>query len=152
MAYVDLNPIRAGIAATPENSEFTSIYERIRALHPRSDGSPVADQNSTVPLMAFRSNVEIDNSIPYGLEDYLELVDWSGRAIRVDKRGSIRAGLPSILQRLSIDAEAWQLAMRPRGNVFGRAIGSLNYLRLHAKTLGQSWVRDFRKAQRLYGR
>jgi hypothetical protein len=31
MAYVDLNPVPAGIAATPEQSDFTSIQLRIKA-------------------------------------------------------------------------------------------------------------------------
>ena len=32
MAYVDLNPIRARIAKTPQSSRFTSIYERMQSM------------------------------------------------------------------------------------------------------------------------
>ena len=30
--------------------------------------------------------------LPFLLEDYLEVVDWTGRIIREDKRGSISSG------------------------------------------------------------
>jgi len=58
--------------------------------------------------------------------------------VRNDKRGFIDERLPAIAQRLNIEAEAWKAAMRRRGNVFGRAMGKLDHLRLHARTLGQS--------------
>jgi len=53
------------------------------------------------------------SAIPYGFADYLQLVDWTGRCVRADKRGFISEELPPIARRLRIDGEAWQRAMVP---------------------------------------
>ena len=151
MAYVDLNPVRAGIASTPEDSEFTSIYERIRRLKGVASGGEAEAIASSVALQSFSDEGSRAARIPYSFKEYLQLVDWTGRAIRNDKRGHIDAALPPIVARLNIDPSAWEAAMKPRGNVFGRAMGRLNHLQLHAKALGQSWVRGLRKAEILYG-
>jgi REP element-mobilizing transposase RayT len=154
MAYVDLNPVRAGIAAMPEDSDFTSIEARIKELaaaHDSGSGSSDANGSLHVPLLKFRGAVvDSEPTIPFHFSDYLELVDWTGRTIRSDKRGAIDPRLPPIMQRLNVDAAAWQEAMRPSSNVFGRALGRLDHLRLHAKALGQSWIRGLRQADRLF--
>lgn len=84
------------------------------------------------------------------MRDYLSLVDWSGRAIRAGKLGFIAADVPPILKRLNIESDAWELLMTRRGTLFGRAMGRVDTMRLHAATLGQSWVRGLRSAQRVY--
>jgi len=156
MVYVDLNPIRAGIAATPQDSEFTSIYERIREVRQRQTAAGAEYEASDeptirIPLVPFKATVHVKVvALPYRLEDYLELIDWTGRAIVSGRRGFTDDNVPPLMRRLNVDAEAWALAMRPRGNIFGRAMGKLDHLRLHAKTLGQSWVRGLHQAQRLY--
>jgi REP element-mobilizing transposase RayT len=146
MAYVDLNPVRAGIAKTPEESEFTSIYARIR----QHNRHPVKSDEVTPRLRKF-SDEGASGAIPFKFADYLQLVDWSGRKIRRDKRGHIDDRLPPILTRLNIDPDVWQDAMSPHKNHFGRALGRLDRLRLHAERLKQSWIRGQRYCERLYG-
>jgi REP element-mobilizing transposase RayT len=150
MVYVDLNPVRAGIAATAADSEFTSIYERIKAM--QAGRAHRTEPCAAPPLLPFRSrSLSSRGQLPVGLHSYLELVDWTTRAHRQGKRNEIEEPLPALMMRLNVDAHAWRLAMRPNGNVFGRALGSLGRLQLHARTLGQSWVRGARGAERLFG-
>ena len=117
MAYVDLNPIRAGMAATPETSEHTSIKERIS---PRFDlAQAVREQMQMAALLRFDGPVkpllhfegalvqEVQTGIPFASEDYLALVDFTGRAIDPRKKGAIANTQPPILQRLGITPEQW---------------------------------------------
>lgn len=116
MAYVDLNPLRAGEAKTPEASKYTSIQERIKPQFNLAkavrDQCLASDFKLPIkPLLAFEDAVKSDrqDGIPYSFNDYLQLVDWSGRAIRDDKLGFIASRLPSILIRLKISPDRWLL-------------------------------------------
>jgi hypothetical protein len=62
--------------------------------------------------------------LPFILRDYLELVDWTGRIIRQDKRGAIVSSLPPILERLSLDREAWITLTTQFEHQFGQWVGS----------------------------
>ena len=148
MAYVDLNPVRAGIAATPEASDFTSIKARIAAA--RSGAPPASANQLPLRLLPFRAPGARTLHLPFAIKDYLLLVDWSGRRLRKNKRGHIDAAQPPILTRLKIDPSAWEVMMQPSGNRFGRALGPLDHLRLHAKTVGQSWIQGFKQAAQIF--
>jgi len=119
MAYVDLNPVRAGIADTPEHSEHTSIRERLQPrfdLHQAIDdqtncGDLLDFTSSLKPLLPFENRLtdKLQNGILLSFEEYLALVDWTGRIIRNDKRGHIDNALPPILNRLQISPEQWRI-------------------------------------------
>jgi len=81
-----------------------------------------------------------DRSITFDYADYLELIDWTGRCCRKDKRGHIPIHLPPILQRLNIDQDAWLKAMRPEGLQTSRAMGYIERLKQFAKDKGLAWI------------
>ena len=107
LAYVDLNPIRAKMAKTPESSNYTSARKRI--IKAKSVHTANHPNQQVKGLLVFAGNPKqnMPAGLPFKLTDYLELLDWTGRIIREDKRGAIAKDLPPILQRLNINAENW---------------------------------------------
>lgn len=137
MAYVDLNPIRAALAKSPEQSDYTSIQERI--LHPENRA-----------LRPFAEHADDDVGIPFGLKDYLELVDWAGREIKYGKKGFISEHQPPILNRLGMDAAPiLNYLRRTEKQSFG-AFGPVSLLRVFAHSLGRRFIKGLSLGRSLF--
>ncbi len=116
---VDLNPIRVDMADSPQTSEYTCIKERIKpvfcleeAVKSQTESGDLREFNTPLkPLLHFEGKVtnQPQTGILFTFQDYLELVDWTGRIIRSDKRGFIDGDLPPILKRLQISPEQWSI-------------------------------------------
>ncbi|MEW7992298.1 MAG: transposase [Candidatus Thiodiazotropha sp.] len=81
MTYVDLNPVRAGMAKTPEQSEYTSIAERTTMLKQSRNRTKKANNPADLHPFAGNPRKSMSRGLPFRLKDYLELIDWTGRAI-----------------------------------------------------------------------
>ena len=84
MAYVDLNPIRARMADSPETSEFTSAKRRIQAVRHESNSTTPSQPNPMFPFVGYPHD-SLPVGLPFRLQDYLELLDWTGRQLRKGK-------------------------------------------------------------------
>jgi len=129
MAYVDLNPIRAQMADTLEDSDYTSVKSRlaadgckdllaqaisemvdrgdlnhfdtpIRSLMPFSDTASNQSENRG-------KNKENTNGLPMSEKEYFMLLDQTGRIVSGNKRGRIDPTLSPILKRLGLSVEQW---------------------------------------------
>ncbi|MDN2662110.1 transposase [Psychromonas sp. 14N.309.X.WAT.B.A12] len=145
MAYVDLNPVRAKMSVSIETSEYTSAYERIHGVAQQQE-KPLEYTFTKKPLFGFvgdESQHNAENNIqglPFSLLDYIELVDWSGRIIREDKRGAISNQRPRLLSMLALDDETWLSLASSFGKDYHGAVGSLEALAAYASNTGKRWI------------
>ncbi|BAJ03421.1 hypothetical protein [Shewanella violacea] len=128
MAYVELNPIRAKVAQTPESSDYTSLQLRIKAA---------LKGKQPVKLLPFIGNEHGHQAkgINFDLKDYLELVDETGRILRDDKRGAISANTVRILTRLNITSDNWIKLTTDFGKLFHGPVGTLPELTSYCEHL-----------------
>ena len=144
-AYIDLNPVAAGIANVPEKSAHTSVKQRIQhaAEQGKLEALKAAREGSVAGSRA-AGNLEQDHSIEdrrqlpgkrnqnarpgmvasMSLGSYLLLVEYTGRLFRNGK-ARINAGVQDVFERLGTSAEFWDARLKKmlrsyslRGHVF----------------------------------
>jgi REP element-mobilizing transposase RayT len=121
MAYVDLNPVRANIARTPEGSDYTSVKQRV--IQAKKEKQP----NALLPFIG-NPRKDMPKGLPFELIDYLELIELTGRCIRDDKAGHIEARQPAILLRLNISPDNWLTLSKGFSKLFHGAVGHSDVL------------------------
>ena len=70
---------------------------------------------------------------------YLELLEWSGRQWRGDKRGAIPEDLPPVFERLGIAGDGWMKLLRGFHARFRRAAGRPETMAKEADRRGRRW-------------
>jgi hypothetical protein len=177
--YVDLNPVRAGIADSPEDSAHTSAYQRIQGRQQRQaeqggqpTGSGVVESQvarDTGPVRdGWLCPVSVDGDPPelaqaaasqrasnkgflsMELDEYLQILDWTGRQVHRDKRGAIPGELAPILERLGVSADFWLDTVTNFGRWFHRAAGSASLLGSEAARAGKHWFQGVGRCRQAF--
>ena len=141
MSYVDLNPIRAGMAENLEASSHTSALRRI--------GQIKFDAKDAAKLLSCIRSTLSSPSLPLTVADYLQVIDWTARLTRADKRGVIDAAEPTILRELGLTERQWSTQVLGTETRYWRAIGSAQSLIAKAAAIGQSWLKGIGSAESL---
>lgn len=157
MAYVDLNPVRAGMAETPESSDHTSIQERLgrappaAALPGPAQAAPASGPLPQAPLMPFDATGRTAWAVPFAFEDYVALVEWTGRQVHPAKRGCIPGKQPPILARMGIDGEAFIALSAHFLKAFGSAVGAPAKLVDLCERRQTKFLHGMRAARQVFG-
>lgn len=154
-AYIDLNPVAAGIAELPEYSDHTSIKARVEHVAAQDRLADLtAARRGNVPasmkakgledglwLLPVENRLGIDSPRKgmiegFTLAGYLLLLDYSSRLLRPGK-ATVDREAPEILNRLGCDSETWRIRLQKlsQGRLIGRCLAAtrdrLNVLARH---------------------
>lgn len=84
-------------------------------------------------------------------DEYLELLDWTGRQLQAGKRGVIPETAPPILERLGIRADGWLKLVENLRDWFGVAVGKVQQLEQEATRVGRRWLWRRHQMEDAYG-
>ena len=144
MVYVDLNPIRASLASTPEDSEYTSIKRRIECKLTRK---------TSTGILPFKSDTACSNQYCLNLTftEYMTLVTQTGKAVRDDKAGFIDGEYQASLNQIALSSSQWLKASLEFEQHFSIAVGSVSTIKKFQHPTGRRRLKGVSTARKLFG-
>ena len=142
MAYVDLNPVRAGMCETLRDSEHTSVRYRLDSA--RSAIGKALRAGSEVQSLRPVAGLDAAALSELTESTYIDLVRWTGLRAHPDKRGKLSASAeapPEGLWSVANHPREWMQRVQGTESRYYRAIGSAEALMLKAADLGQRWMK-----------
>lgn len=173
MAYVDLNPVRGGIASTLCGSDFTSIQERLHDVaKKKSHRQKKSGPKYLAPMHEQAPGGQSTHEVPMSFADYKALVEWTGRVLARGKRGKLAEASSNVesaappppeynlrgkgdneqVQRLrerGIDAGGWLTAMQSGKLGTTQYLGTEQSLSNLAEQQGRKWLRGISLARQM---
>jgi len=176
MTYVDLNPVRAKIEVSPEDSTYTSGYDRIRARRAKEKLEILKSENilsenykneknknklinneitksktaDWLSPISMTESKEKKGLLSISLEEYLEVLDYTGREISEGNRGKIPLNLKPILKRLEINEKKWLKAVKSYGSLFYRVSGKVESITNAAKEAKRNWLKGMKVSREIF--
>ncbi|MBA3684405.1 MAG: hypothetical protein H0W72_04105 [Planctomycetes bacterium] len=165
LAYVDLNPIRAKVCDRPELADCTAGYQRIQARQrhhavqrlraqapPEAravaagaasiPGSAQPEEGLSLAPMSRCIVGEVLANRRWTIDEYLMVLDITGRILAAGKRGRIPPELAPILARLDLEVDQWVATMAGSRQMSGGAIGTAWSRSQEAVRRGVRWVKN----------
>lgn len=145
MAYVDLNPLRAGQVNAPEEATEVSLQQRIHHYHTQKTTAKAASSQRKKPdLLPFScqlksqlTHTDMPEHIPFSLASYLSLIDWVSRVQTNNNTGYVPHTAAKLLDRMNVSIPRLLIALSPkvlsRGSVIGHCAAKITYALRHRR-------------------
>ncbi len=144
MIYVDLNPIRAGVATTLENSHYTSIKRRLNSIKTGKQPSELRCLKTS-----FNSNI---NSINIELSCYIEILyQTAARLKNNQQKATSNMKIKSkLLRQFGIQEKNWLILTSQIEEEFSYVVGSVVCMEKYKKKVNQKKLKGISAALRLF--
>ncbi len=116
------------------------------------EASEEADKDRWLCRFSDELPLGVNTVLAMKFEDYVELLEWTGRCVVEGKQGSISGAALPVLERMELEVENWVETVERYGSIYHRVAGKVENLKRKAVKLGQRWISGQGKSRWVFRR